>query len=129
MWIDSQNTGRLRFRLVFLSAADEGDDFEAVVRLQHALGMPAAGDEFEVAFDRDVLRFHFELHQQHGDRHAVIDVARLVVNRNLHRAAPANVTQTSGGLYNEINRRRECRTARGEPSSNANSDDRQRRPP
>jgi hypothetical protein len=68
-----------------LSAANQSDDFQAVVFGQLTFSVSRPWDEFQVSLDRDELRPHSEFFQQIGDRRAGSDFASFVVHRNLHR--------------------------------------------
>src|SRR6185369_16848646 len=65
--------------------SDERDDFELVAVVQLALGVPRSRDEFEIAFDGQIPRLHFELFEQPGDGRPRRTLARLAVDADLHR--------------------------------------------
>jgi hypothetical protein len=67
-----------------LSAADEGDDFEAIAGTENGLRVAGSGHDFEIHFDGNVGLSDLELAEERGDSCAVGHVAGLAVDFNLH---------------------------------------------
>jgi hypothetical protein len=84
MKLDSHGVQPVGF-VWFSSAADEGDDFQAVALFENALGVHCAGNQFAIALDGDVSRLHLHLFEQIGNRRSGGDVPLLVVHLNIHR--------------------------------------------
>jgi len=79
----------LKLRIAGLAAADEVDDFEAVVGLDLGFVPEGAGKNIEVALDGDAVTAHFEVVQQCSHIQTVGDLARISVNLDYHGAGLA----------------------------------------
>ena len=104
---------------LYLSAADEGDDFQPVARLQDARCVLSPGDQFEVAFDGHEPRLHVERFDQHRHGRLGSNVPRLVVDVNFHGLLPDIGEKPTGydpwawGII-ESHTLRQCKCAFGE---------------
>jgi hypothetical protein len=72
-----------------LAAADEVDDFEAVVRLDLGLVPEGAGENIEIALNREAVTAHFQVVEERGHSEAVRDLAWIAVNFDHHGAGLA----------------------------------------
>src|SRR5580704_4164661 len=69
-----------------LAAADEVDDFEAVVRLNLGFVPEAARKDVEIALDRKAVAAHFQVVEQRSDGETIGDLAQISVNLDHHGA-------------------------------------------
>lgn len=67
-----------------LPATNKRHDFELVTRFEDALGVTGSRDEFEVAFDGQVPRFHLQQREQLRDGAPVRNLSRFVVDDDFH---------------------------------------------